>query len=116
MNKEALPQIPLEFASIGWAPKRDEFPFDHPRVIVVDSRTTLIPDAFSMTSGAVFAWWSNPRTPTYKRLLELLWLRGQMCADGVPITDIDHVMDSIPEAVQWLNESIDAGNSVMYQP
>lgn len=108
-------QIPLEFAAIGWSRATDKsFPASYSRVVILDIRTHRIPSYFQFTHGAVFAWWKNSKTPTYKRLLELLWLRGEMIADRVPIEDIHEAMDKIPEFIEWIESSNADAESVTH--
>ena len=91
--------IPLEFAAIAWTRVKSR----HPRIAIVDIRTQEIPDELGASSGAVFAWWTNPKTPTHKRLLELLWIRGEMIADRIPYEEIHEAMGSIPEFTAYIN-------------
>lgn len=91
--------IPLEFAAIGWTRVKSR----HPRIAVVDIRTQEIPDELEASSGAVYAWWANPKTPIYNRLLELLWIRGEMIADRIPYEEIHEAMGNIPEFTAYIN-------------
>lgn len=91
--------IPLEFAAIGWTRVKSR----HPRISIVDIRTQEIPDEFEASSGAVYAWWANPKAPTHKRLLELLWIRGEMIADRIPYEEIHEAMGNIPEFTAYIN-------------